>query len=287
MIRIIFILLISLFICSKSQAQIDFANKNVEKKDVIAFGYYDYPPFGKLIDKGGRGRIYETVIGDFVTSVLSNYEYIVNYVNRNSGYKYKYNQLIEKIRRENTIDLILGMFSQTELYEGIDIVYPSIVDNPIAIIALPANAEKIKSVGDLKNFKGAVNSQELMSDYVKKEMSALPLVKADNHNKLFEMLFKGEIDYILTGYYYGSIEASNLGLKNKLVFSKQSIWNMPIFIGVGKNSPYREPLMSILGKASGFKGVKERMNQKIIEAVERADIQNRGVVPPRYAISRE
>lgn len=280
------ILVIALFmpICKNSHAQAELvAAKDVSLKQVNAVTFLDYPPFGerkevKAKEEDAKGVIiFESVFEDYVSRHLDEYNFDVRYLDGTD-----YEELLNRVRRGKA-DLVYGMYSHTMIYEGIEIIYPSIVSNPITIMMLPSRIGEVKSLGDLKKLKGAINSHEILSDFVNKELKEYDVTYEDDENKIFEMLFTGKVDYVFTSYYFGLIEASKLGLRDKVSFSKQIIWNMPLFVGISKDSMYREILTHLIEKMSSENNARSEMEKIVKSTIEKIERENYGVVPPSYS----
>ena len=88
----------------------------------------------------------------------------------------------------------------------------------------------------------------------------------DTSYELYGKLIRGEIDYVLTSIYFGTIETAKLGLRHQVAFSRQSLWTMPVFIGISKASVHREYQSHTLSKMLEKPEIKEK-------------IKNRGLCP--------
>ncbi len=278
---LVVVLLASLVI--KPAAAIKIIDNEVPTKytDIKVTGFYNYPPFGETTDPESEGRYdYTGVFNQFISDFAAQSgDFKLKYV---MWYE-TYPQAVRKVRSGN-IDMILGIYHETQLYRGLEYVYPAIIDNPITIFMLPQNIEKVKTLDDLKKLKGARSGREFYSDYVSEQMAAYQLEVVDSSYELFEKLFTGKIDYIMISQYFGLIEASKLGLRDKIGISRQVVWKMPLFIGVSKISPYRKFLVQRLTRFSEDAVNQEKIRQKLIDLVVQAEKESRGIVPPAYAL---
>ena len=64
--------------------------------------------------------------------------------------------------------------------------------------------------------------------------------------------------------------------------SKQSLWDMPLFIGVSKTAHYRKSLFSTLSKMLQNPKYKEDLQKHLIETIQNVERKNIGVVPPAF-----
>ncbi len=262
---------------STALAQIEFQKDTGNfKQKVLVTGFIDYPPFGE-VGTSKKPETFESIFESFMNNLAKEKNYELVYVTEDS-----YDNLVRRVRR-GEVDLILGMYSETDKYTGLDYIYPAISNNPMSIITLPEKAEAIKRTSDLSGLKGAMNSNEVLSDYVTKETAKLNLQKVDNSHDLFRLLFLGKIDYILSGYYFGIVEASRLGLRGQVVFSRRPVWDMPIFFGVSKVSKKRASLAPVLKRASESQIVKDKIQKDLTDKVEEIERNNSGIVPPAYS----
>lgn len=238
--------------------------------------FFDYPPFGYLNANNKLVTIYRPFLKAFSgkrglpikQSVPSSYD----------------NAILQVVSGET--NLLLGVYFSTERYRGIQLLYPSIVNNPIVPVTLPSSDINIQTKEDLKNLKGAIDKREHFSDYVARELQKLNVQEFDNSEKLYEQLFIGNVDYILTSRYYGALEQAKLGLRDMVQMSKTAIWDMPLFIGVSDaitNNAHKRLVKRIqkLLKEQGEE-LKESINQLLIEKIRQADEAARGVVPPSF-----
>lgn len=276
------LLFLGCFISSQVQAQ--FAQRNYDdeeqKNKIKVSGFIDYPPVGYL-EQNGRQQIYVTVFQQILDEFAQNTNSIIEFETDGS-----YKDIVTKVLGGET-DLLLGSYHETKLYEGLEFVFPSLINNPISIIMLPQNANKIRTLSQLKKMKGGISNNEHLSDYVNEQLANYDIEHFDSSYKMFEKLFTGQIDYIFASHFFGIVESAKLGLRDRLSFSKQVIWNMPLFLGISKMSPYRKFLAGKLSSYSENPANKEKLEEYLKKMINKIELQYRGVVPPPYSIEEE
>ncbi len=272
----VLILLVSLF-ASSTSAMVELkSDKDAQFKTLGVTSFTDYPPFGEIVTNSRNFSHMQTIYSQFIEDYAQTYYYKISYVD-NKPYK---DLVTDVIRGE--IDLILGIYYDTPIYRGIEYVYPSILNNPMTVVMLPNRINEVHKMEDLKNLKGGMDSREHLAGYVTKEMKNYDIVYEDTSEKLYEKLFTGEIDYVFTSYYYGIVQTSRLGIRKQVSFSKQSLWDMPLFIGVSKTGRYRKSLFATLTKMLQNPKYKQEMEKHLIETIQQIERENIGVVPPAF-----
>ena len=250
--------------------------KNTQRLNIA--GFINYPPFG-IFERSGNYYIFHSVFENIVSELAQNTQSTVTYFNYTGD---NYSALIDDVN-SGEYDLLLGAYSNTKLYERVELIFPSILNNPVTVITLQENALKITKADQLKNLKGAVCLQDHFTDFVSNQMKDYNLEKVETPYEMFEKLFTRKVDYLFMTQYFGLIEAIKLGLRKKLSFSKQSIWNMPMFFGISKFSQNRRILTQKLSSYSNLPQNKEKLEQHLRELIRDYEIKYQGVVPPNFA----
>ncbi|MBE6444917.1 MAG: hypothetical protein E7019_02510 [Alphaproteobacteria bacterium] len=250
-------------------------------KEIIATGFTEYPPFGYSV-KNKRG---EDILASIFKPILDNMAIDNNWTPTYVLYK-DYDRQVLEVKRGN-IDVILGAYHDTTLYDGIELVYPAAIINPITVFMLPNRISEVKSTEDLQKLKGVRVKHEVYSNFVEKQLQFYDIESVDTTYELFERLFTKKADYILIGQYYGLIEASKLGVRNQISVARQTLWQMPMFIGVSKLSQYRKMLVQKIANHLNVPANIEEIKQKIIQMVDKAEIDAQGVVPPTFGMEQE
>ena len=252
------------------------SDKNTQLKELRITSFLDYPPFGEVSATSSVPEMH-TIYNQFLDNFAKNNFYHIVYI-YNKPYK---DLVIDVIRGE--IDLILGIYYDTDIYHGIEYVYPSILNNPMSVVMMPNRITEVRSMDDLKKLKGGMDSREHLADYVTNTMKNYNIVYTDNSEDLYKKLFTGEIDYVFTSYYYGIVQTSRLGIRRQVAFSKQSLWDMPLFIGISKTSKLRKSLYSTFTRMLKNDQYRKDLEQHLIQTLQQVEQQNLGVVPPSFA----
>lgn len=268
----------------KAFAFVNYEDKHPKKvTEVHMTGYINYAPFGWVDspDKqiyGNFHTLFQPMIDDLIVSANLKMKYDLH--------QPTVDDLVQKVR-EGEIDLIVGAYFQTELFRGVALLYPAALYNPITVFTVSNRVDNVKTTEDLKKLKGIRNTNEIFSDFVEKQIKDLNLAEADSAYSMFEKLFKREADYIVTSYYNGMVEAIKLGLQNQVAPAKQTLWRIPMFVGVSKTSKHRDliekRLIAWLHDENNIKRLQASL-QKTINEIEE---QYKGVVPPSFVTDEE
>lgn len=261
----------------------NFTNTAKSNGEITITGYMNYPPVSFIQEyftakNTSSHYAFRSVFEDMIQSLKQNSKLGISYVFSPDDSTDKY---LAQINSGET-DVFLGAYYDTQRFQRMELVYPSILNNPVTLITMPETSTKIKNLTQLKKMKGAVCNQDEFSDFVKKQMKEYDLVYVDTPYQLFEKLYTGEVDFVFMTQYFGIIEASKLGIRDFLSFSKQIVWNMPLFIGISQLSPNRKFLVQKLTSYSELPENKEKIEQKLQDMVRQIELQNRGVIPPTY-----
>ncbi|MBR1605547.1 MAG: transporter substrate-binding domain-containing protein [Alphaproteobacteria bacterium] len=237
--------------------------------------FLNYPPFGQ-INKYGDGI--DTAFQPLLDLIKSEAKIGIEYAVQDTYSKRMFGVV------NGDIDLVLGAYYDSEEYLGMDMIYPSLLNNPLVVVTMPYKSLNIKTRDDLKNLKGAMDSRERLADYVSKDLKNYQIEKFDTSEKLYEQLFVGNVDYILTSRYYGALEQAKLGIRDMVLMSKQALWDMPLFIGVSKVTVKSDYITKTIKKVlkPHQEEIKSAIEQRVIEEIRRADEASDGVVPPSF-----
>ncbi|MDR1026033.1 MAG: transporter substrate-binding domain-containing protein [Lactobacillus sp.] len=270
-----YFLVLGLFLSASALAQVETEQESLHKRQIHITGFNAYPPFGEWDTKE---KVFTTAFDKFIEKYAKERKFLIIDDFRHPEYK----EIVREVRRGN-VDMIMGIYYESDTYTGLDYVFPSFVSNPVVVIMLPNRIDEAKGADDLKKLKGAVNTQDQFSDYVNREIAKFNVERVDGAYDTFEKLFKGEVDYVFSGYYFGIVEAAKLGLRKKIAFSKQVIWEIPMFIGLSKVSEKRNFLIGNLRLFIDNNDVKSMLKQSIEEHIRRYEEKYIGVVPPSYS----
>lgn len=250
--------------------------KNRVKEELKVTAFLDYPPFGHYADPPYRdsfSSIFQPIIEDY--AARQNFE--VTYVITKN-----YSTLVRDVRR-GEIDLLLGMYHETAMYMGLEYVFPAAINNPVVAIMLPSRIREVKSRADLKKLRGAMSIHEHLSDFVSQELKQYNIKKFEKSLDMYERLFAGQIDYIIGSRYFSMIEAMKLGVYKKVSFSKQPIWNMPLFMGISKTSIHKKLLSRTFTALMEKPETIKRIEQLLIDTIKKVEKETEGVVPPSFS----
>lgn len=266
-----------------AKAFVRYEDKHPQKRrDVHITGFIDYAPFGFVEHPDAKiygkfSTLFQPMIDDLATENNLRIFYDMQ--------KKDFPTLVQEVRK-GEIDVVLGAYHQTELFRGLELIYPAALNNPITIFMLPNRIQEVKSVDDLKKLKGVRVSKEVYSDYIDEQLKQFNIETVDTSYEMFEKLFTKQADYILASHYYGLIEAIKLGLRSQVAVAKQTLWQIPMFIGVSKLSRERKMLTQkftrYLEKPENQKALQDNVAKMIAEFEKKAQ----GVVPPTFGLEK-
>ena len=280
----IFMLSVICFCTFKALAFVRYEDKHPKyQTEVHMTGYIDYAPFGWVdypyeVNYGQFHTMFEPMINDLVESANLKMKYDMQ--------RKTVDELVQKVR-QGEVDIMVGAYYQTELFKGLAILFPAAVYNPITVFMIPNRIQEVKSTEDLKKLKGVRNTNEIFSDFVETKIAELNPVEAESAYEMFEKLYTRQVDYIITSYYNGMIEAAKLGLTQQIAAAKQTLWNIPMFVGISKTSKHRnlieKRLIQWLNDEKNIQRLKDEMQHKIEEIQKKYE----GVVPPTFGLEKQ
>lgn len=273
-----------LLMCNSAFA--DDMNKLIKKinylnETINIVGLPDFPPFSyydpKLGILGWTGAFVKPMINAMQELNIKNEFGIVS-----SGEMPSVKMLLIEVRA-GTYQLFIGANSDTKLYKGLELIYPSIISNPIHVITLPDKQANLKSYNDLKNYRGVASREEYFSDFVLRKLKEANVKFVDTSYEAYEKLFTDEADFMIGGLYYNKIMSSRYGLERYLAFSRKPLYKTPIFLALSKVMPklseYQKAFQQIFSSPEFANAVK----QEIIRIVDDELTKNDGIVPPSFA----
>lgn len=263
-------------LCTQADALVKERKKVLNTGDRLwVTSFIDYPPFGTISQyRDSIDTVYQPFFDAFNESSTNKMEYFSDGT---------YKDLVFNVV-SGRVDVLLGAYFDSRLYDGLELIYPSLLNNPLVLVTMPENSARIKTREDLKGLKGAVDSREYLSDYVNNQLKNYNIQKFDNSEKLYEQLFVGNIDYILTSRYYGALEQAKLGIRDMVSMSKNALWDMPLFIGVSsitRKGPFTANSIKEVLKTKQTE-IKQQIEQRLIDEIRKADEASVGIVPPAY-----
>lgn len=278
------ILLSVVLLCSNASAEEE--NKLIKKinylKDTVkVVGLPDFPPFS-YYEKGPDGYILEGAFMRPIMAIAKQQNIDIAPVRINDSEKCAVKLLLIDVRA-GTYQMFVGAYSDTKLYKGLELVFPSIISNPIHIITLPDKQQDIKSLDSLKTMRGIICRSEYFSDFVLRKAKELNVTIVDTPFDAYKMLFTDKADYMLGSLYYNKIMSIRYGIENDLAFSKMPLYKTPVFIALSKVMPLLSEYLKAFKKEFSTPEFAKAVKQEIINIIDAERIKYDGVVPPSFA----
>lgn len=197
--------------------------------------------------------------------------------------KKNYENIVTEFERGYTEspNALFGVYYEENPYSQNQLLYPAFFTNNVHIIYSSQNRLSINNKSDLKNYKGVHAATDKVSSAVAKEFNFLGIKEVNNFSKAFEELLTGKADYMVAGYYPSLIELYKLGIKDYVVYSKNPIWKMPMFIKVDSKVK-RDARIQDLEKYLKSWSYVEKREKTLEELVKMYEENTRGIVPPTY-----
>ena len=282
----IMLTIFSIILCSQAASDaygyVRYEDKNPKRKiELTMAGYTDYPPFGwsEKNESGWDG--YKNVFTPLMNIFIEDAK-----VELNTKLHIKNTDDLVQNVREGSIDFFVGAYHETEIFKGLHLLYPAVIYNPITVFMMPNRISEVSSTEDLKKLKGVRNVNEIFSDFVNQKVAELKPIEVNSAYEAFEKLFNREADYIISSYYGGMAEAIRLGLKKQIAPAKQSLWRIPMFVGVSKTSRNREMISKRISKYLTDKNNIKAVEQNIQTLISEMEKKYEGVVPPSFLKDR-
>ncbi len=276
--KIVAFLLICIFGAAPAHAQHMVKEESYLTDNITYIGLPDYPPFSYYQTKG-KTVVYESAFLKPTLDIMNKYGFQID--EKTFTQIPDFQSLILDIRSGDA-QLFFGTYSNTKIFNGVSLIYPASISNPIHIITLPDTQKKIKSIENLGKLKGVISKTEYLSDFVLRKIKPLNIKYVDSPNEAYEALFTANADYILGSLYYNRIMASRLGIEQYLAYSKKPVFKIPFFVALTKIMPkqslYQKAFETEFAKPNYAKAVKE----EIIKLVEEELTKNQGIVPPAF-----
>lgn len=166
-------------------------------------------------------------------------------------------------------------------YSKNEYVYPAFFENKIYVITSIQNKLDLTTKESLKNYRGVRSQTDHISSFIAKEFANLKIKDMENYAKAYEELLTGKADYMVASYYPSLIEAYKLGIRNYIIYSKDGVWKMPMFIRILpqlKNKPQVKAMEKYL-KSARYKKIRDAAFEELIEIYKN---NTQGIVPPTY-----
>lgn len=278
------ILLSVMLLYSSASAEED--NKLIKKinylQDTVqVVGLPDFPPFS-YYERGADGYVLKGAFIRPIMQIAKQRKIDINPIHILNSEKYAVKLLLIDVRA-GTYQMFIGANSDTKLYKGLELVFPSIISNPIHIITLPDKQQNIKSFDDLKTLRGIICRSEYFSDFVLRKAKELNVTIVDTPYDAYKMLFTDQADYMLGSLYYNKIMAIRNGIENDLAFSNMPLYKTPVFIALSKVMPLLSEYLKAFKQEFSTPEFAKAVKQEIINIIDAERIKYDGVVPPSFA----
>lgn len=266
-----------------AQAFVRYEDKHPQKRrDIHITGFLDYAPFGSVEHPDKK------IHGKFTSIFEPMFETLAKENNLRVFYdtqKKDFPTLVQEVRK-GEIDVIFGAYHQTELFRGLELIYPAAINNPITVFMLPDRINEVKSTDDLRKLKGVKIAHEVYSDYINEQLKQFSIETVDTPYEMFEKLFTRQADYILVSHYYGLIEAIKLGLRGQIAIARQTLWQIPMFIGISKLSRERKMLAQKLTRYLEDDNNRKAFQDGVARMLTEFEKNAQGVVPPTFGLEK-
>lgn len=200
-------------------------------KPIRVAGFVTNPPFGWVTQEQHQHNADEFILlnNGYSYDLFIKMAKTLNLKTENIGYK-SYQDALKDLRR-GKIDVLTGVyFNKHNLGVGINLLYPSFMDNPIVPIFVKGKEKEVKSFNDLAGMKGVVRQEEMIYPIIYRQLPKNVQIKQiSGSKKAFQMLMSGEVDYLLSSLYSAEAEARRFKLIDKLHFSTYALINPNLF----------------------------------------------------------
>lgn len=197
--------------------------------------------------------------------------------------KKNYENVVTEFERGSTEspNALFGVYYEEIPYSQNQLLYPAFFTNNVHIIYSNQKRLNISNKSDLKNYKGVHVSTDRVSSTVAKEFKSLSIKEVKNFSQAFEELLTGKADYMVAGYYPSLIELYKLGIKDYVVYSKNPIWKMPMFIKVDPKIKKDARIQEFEKYLRSWAYIEKR-EKTLEELVKIYEDNTRGIVSPTY-----
>lgn len=179
------------------------------------------------------------------------------------------------------INGIFGAPHKERIYSRNKDIYPAFFVNNIHVLTTPQAKLDLKDRKDLKNYKGIYVKTDRIADNILNDFSNLNITAVNSFSEAYEQLLTNKIDFLAASYYPSLLEAYKLGIRDLIVYSKNPVWKMPLFIRVRPNI-LKNKQVEELSKYLKSPQYKKALREALEELVDIYQRNTAGVVPPTY-----
>lgn len=163
------------------------------------------------------------------------------------GFKYESTGFLSYTRavtalKKGEIDLLLSSYYRPQdLGAGTSIVFPGYFKNVFTVYFKKGKEIPVTSLADLEGLKGIVRREEQLYPLIYQRIPrGVNLKQVSTAKRAFEMLMKGEADYLIGSPYSEEAELRRYKLHEDIVHSSQVLLNSNLFFVFTTNSDCRE-----------------------------------------------
>lgn len=198
------------------------------KKPIRVAGFVTNPPFGWVTTIEYKGRD-KYITNGYAIDLFLKMAKELELRTENVGFS-SYQSALRALRRGN-VDVVAGVYyNKNNLGVGMNLLFPSFMDNPIVPIFVKGREKSIKTFEDLKGLKGVVRQEELIYPLVYRQLvPGTNLQQVSGAKKAFKMLIEGQADYMLTSLYSAEAEVRRFKLVDKIQFGTSALEKPKLF----------------------------------------------------------
>ena len=144
----------------------------------------------------------------------------------------------QEAAREGKADMIVGVYYNDDRAQYLDYVRPAFVFDPVVVFVAKDRKFSFKDQEDLVGKKGATNKGESYGTAFDAFMKdKLTVTRTDGIDAAFDALLKGDVDYVIAGFYPGDAEAAKSGIEDKIEALEPALLSAEMFVAFSKKSP--------------------------------------------------
>ena len=275
------ILVLSFWLCANQAVALNLVEEeSYFDVPLEVTGLPDYPPFSRYIQAEQNTAVLESAFLKPMIDVMKKYKMEI-YPEKISNAETDVKMLILGVR-SGKVKLFIGAYSDTQLYKGLQMIFPASISNPIHLITIPDNQGKISNVADLASLRGVASKTEYFSDFVNRKLQDLNVQFTDTPFEAYRKVILGEADYMIGSMYYNRMMLSHYGLSDFLVYSHNPIFKIPVFIAISKVTPRLSQYLNAFRAEFSKPEFSHAVKQEIIRLIEEEIAKYDGTVPPSF-----